>query len=496
MKTVLKRYARTFEASTDGIALVGFDGRFLYLNSAFARINGYSEREELLGLPWQALYASEAFDRFNADIFPGFRKTGHWRGDVEGKRRDGTSYDQEISLTKMGDTGFIAMIHDITERKKAGDMAARLASIVESSYDAIISQALDGRITSWNSSAERMYGYAGSEVMGRQWSFLLPEQGAAEMDELLTEVRAGRLLSHRETLHLRKDGQGLRVSLTASPVRDVSGQVTGTSMIIRDISEEKRMEETLRRSEEQLRQSQKIEAVGRLASGVAHEINNPLGVILGFAQSLKSRLAPGDPYSVPVGHIAREAVRCKDLVQNLLVFSRSHQAEHREMVDAVQTVEQALSLAMAQGRIQNIELIKEFSPDVPRICVNGNQLQQIMVNLSGNAIDAMPAGGTLSVKVRPLRRNGEDWVSFEVADTGVGIPAAVKPRIYEPFFTTKDVGKGTGLGLSIVHEIVSKHGGTIACQSEEGRGTLFIVELPVRLRAGKGLAPARLSAVR
>ncbi|MBI4397362.1 MAG: hypothetical protein HY548_09720 [Elusimicrobia bacterium] len=235
-------------------------------------------------------------------------------------------------------------------------------------------------------------------------------------------------------------------------------------------------------TQDRLHQAQKMEAMGRLAGGVAHEINNPLGVILGFAESLELRIDPQSPLAMPVRHILREAKRCKTIVQNLLVLSRSSVAEEKEMLDVNDTIEQALVLIMAQTRIYNVELEKKLAGELPHIFGNSNQLQQVVINLCNNAVDAMPSGGRLTVGTGRDSRDGPPRVTFFVTDTGAGIPQDIQSKVFDPFFTTKDVGKGTGLGLTLVHEIVKKHGGEIVCRSELGLGTTFVVSLPV---AGK-----------
>lgn len=240
---------------------------------------------------------------------------------------------------------------------------------------------------------------------------------------------------------------------------------------------------TAKKMEQTLLQSEKMAAVGQLAGGVAHELNNPLGVILGFAQSAARRLSPGDPLELPLKSIEREAVRCKALVQDLLTFSRVGKLE-KEDLDVNQTLDSSLSLVLAQSRVKNAELVREFSPDLPKLFANKNQIQQIIVNLCNNAMDAMPQGGKLILRTQRSRLDDKDAIEIQVQDTGHGIPNESLPRLFEPFFTTKEVGKGTGLGLSLVYEIVRKHGGQIKVESEVGQGACFRIYLPLQ-QAGR-----------
>jgi two-component system, NtrC family, sensor kinase len=230
----------------------------------------------------------------------------------------------------------------------------------------------------------------------------------------------------------------------------------------------------LAEAQEQLVQTGKMAAVGQLAGGVAHEINNPLAVILGFAQGMERRVPEKDPLSLPVRSIVREALRCKNLVQELLTFSRVGK-KNVETVDLNALVRSTLVLVEARARTQEVKIIQDFAPDLPTLQGNKTQLQQVLVNLGTNALDVMKKGGTLTVRT-VLQTPGN--VCLEVADTGSGIPEAVRSRIFDPFFTTKPVGEGTGLGLSLVYEIVQQHRGRIDVESQAGVGTTMRVWLP------------------
>jgi signal transduction histidine kinase/HAMP domain-containing protein len=246
----------------------------------------------------------------------------------------------------------------------------------------------------------------------------------------------------------------------------------------------KRAEEDLRKAYEELKsaqsqllQSEKMAAIGQLAGGVAHEINNPLGVILGFAQAVVKRLQPQDPFEMPLRSIEREALRCKTLVQDLLTFSRTSRID-KEETQANEMIMTALGLVFAQAKVNNIELVQELSPDLPKISVNKSQIQQVIINLCNNAMDAMPARGKLTVRAKKSVWESRGVIEIQVEDTGHGIPKEIQGKIFEPFFTTKEVGKGTGLGLALVYEIIQKHQGWIQVNSEVGKGTIFTIQLP------------------
>ena len=241
----------------------------------------------------------------------------------------------------------------------------------------------------------------------------------------------------------------------------------------------KKAYEQLKVAQNQLIQSEKMSAVGQLAAGVAHEINNPLGVILGFSQALVKRLKPDDPLSMPLLAIDREAQRCKQLVQSLLTFSRVGKPEKEEL-NLKETIESALSLILPQARVRDVQLIRELGSETLTIFAERIQIQQVVINLCNNAMDAMPKGGSLTVHVGKNFLDGIDMAEIAVIDTGEGISKENQSKIFEPFFTTKEVGKGTGLGLSLVFEIVQKHAGHITFESEPGKGTAFKVYFPVR----------------
>ncbi len=236
---------------------------------------------------------------------------------------------------------------------------------------------------------------------------------------------------------------------------------------------EQRTEE-LRRTQQQLLQAEKLAAIGELAAGVAHEINNPIGVILGFSQVIAKKLESGHPLYRPLVTIEKEALRCRDIVQNLLDFARRSEPVLRPTnVNAV--LEATYALVEHKFALQNVEIIKGYDPNLPEIMADESQLQQVFVNIILNAYQAMPNGGELRIISRTVGRQ----VQVLFSDTGVGIPSESIGRIFDPFFTTKEVGQGTGLGLSVSYGIIEKHGGTIEVESRMGRGTTFTVKLPV-----------------
>lgn len=220
-------------------------------------------------------------------------------------------------------------------------------------------------------------------------------------------------------------------------------------------------------------------AIGQLAGGVAHEINNPLGVVLGFAQGMEKRMPEDDPMRLPVGSIVREALRCKSIVQELLTFARTARTTD-EVVEVNEVVGASTVLLGSRAKTQGIQLVQDLDEELPPVRANRTHLQQVLINLGTNALDATPGGGTVTLRTY---RNGPGVVCLQVLDTGPGVPETVRRQMFDPFFTTKEPGKGTGLGLSLVYEIVQQHGGSVDVVSEEGKGTTMSVRLPVRALA-------------
>jgi len=259
-------------------------------------------------------------------------------------------------------------------------------------------------------------------------------------------------------------------------IKELSDDRRAILNILEDVEEANRQ---LKETQMKLIQSDKMAAIGQLAGGISHEINNPMGVILGFAQSIMKRIDQNNPLYLPLSSIEREAIRCKNLVHSLLIFSRTSGTAKTSM-EINQAIEETLVLVEHQAKVRNIEIIKKYAPDLPTIIANRNQIQQVIMNLSNNAFDAMPQGGKLEISTKLVKReNGKPEIEIKLSDTGVGIPEEIKHRIFEPFFTTKEPGKGTGLGLSLCYEIVQKHNGMIDFESEKDKGTTFIIRLPI-----------------
>jgi two-component system cell cycle sensor histidine kinase/response regulator CckA len=366
------------------------------------------------------------------------------------------------------------------QRQRSEETMRWLAAMVESSDDAIIGKTLDGVITSWNAGAVRTYGYTAAEAVGRPIGLLAPPDRAGETADILGRLRQGNRIEQFETVRVRKDGKAIQVSLTISPVCDAAGRPVGATTIARDVSERKALEE-------QLRQAQKMEAIGHLAGGVAHDFNNLLTVITGYSDLLLARLPGADPAHHLVGEIRKAGDRAAALVRQLLAFGRKTllQPIVLDLNGVVAETERMCRRLIGE----DVELVTSLAGDLGKVRADPVQVQQVLLNLVVNARDAMPTGGRLTIETSNAElddtyarthvevRPGA-YVLLVVSDTGCGMTPEVKAHTFEPFFTTKEIGKGTGLGLAMVHGVVKQSGGHIEVDSEVGRGTTFRIYLP------------------
>ena len=352
----------------------------------------------------------------------------------------------------------------------------RLTTLVDSALDAVITMDASGEILTWNPQAVRVFGWELEEVTGRALAdtIIPPSHREAHRSGLhhFLATGEGPILNRRiEVTALDRSGREFPVELTVTPVR--LGEEWTFSAFIRDLSERRLLED-------QLRQSQKMEAVGQLAGGVAHDFNNLLTAILGTTDLALMDMRPGDPHQEDFEAIRHAARRAASLTHQLLAFSRKQvlQPRHIDLNAVVRSAEGLLHRLIGE----NIELVIELAPRLHAVRADPAQLEQVILNLAVNARDAMPGGGRLEIRTKNLEgppSSGQaEWVQVTVTDNGMGIDEVTKGRIFEPFFTTKGLGKGTGLGLSMVYGIVRQSAGSIVVESEPGKGASFIVRLP------------------
>ncbi|GAA2704545.1 hybrid sensor histidine kinase/response regulator [Actinoplanes palleronii] len=371
----------------------------------------------------------------------------------------------------------LAYHHRRMLRSTAGAIRERemLAALAEQSGDAIIVSTLDGIVLTWNSGAERMYGWTAAETIGRSFDVILPPDRGDALELALAGLAAGDQLFLAETRRVRKDGTPFLVSATVWPIRDGSGAVVAAAATERDVTEERQARERSARAD-------RLESLGQLAGGVAHDFNNLLAIILNYADFLADEVT-GEAAD-DLGRIRSAADRARSLTGQLLLFAKREPTEV-ETIDLNRVVIEADDL-LSRTIGENIRLICRPQDDVMPVRANRGRLDQILLNLVINARDAMPTGGVLVLETDRVEfADGPAdplppgrYAQLTVSDTGSGMTAEVRDRIFEPFFTTKSADRGTGLGLATVYGIVGDAGGHIAVDSAPGIGTTFRILLP------------------
>lgn len=345
---------------------------------------------------------------------------------------------------------------DVTEKKRADEAQMRLAAIVASSDDAIASKDLNGIVTSWNAAAERILGYNADEIIGKSVLTIIPPELHGDEPEILRKIQAGERIEHFETVRVTKAGERIDVSLTVSPVRDQQGRIIGAAKILRNITEQKKLEAALRTTE-------RLASVGRLAATVAHEINNPLEAVTNLLylacqdpnlpESARARLNSADEELKRVSHIARQT----------LGFYRDTSSPHT--IPVAQAIDEVLALYARRFQYKEIS-VRTAIPEALAVRTLEGEFKQIVSNLVSNAIEASPRHTLLRIRAWRAHHpaTGVPGIRVVVADEGSGIPASIRKKVFSPFFTTKkDVG--TGLGLWIVRDLLMRKGGSIRCRS-------------------------------
>ncbi len=463
---------------------------YTYWNPAAEKMFGYSFKE-VEGAKGILVRKEDMSDHEKL-----LREVADSGGSVQGKireniRKDGKAILCEWFRTPMHDSegnfsGLISMAIEVTERHKAAEVQGQLAAILQQTPDAVIGTDIDGLIFSWNRGAEALFGYKLAEIAGQPKDLLAPEDRKHEAKEMLDIALADESISNFETVRVKKSGELIDVSITLSPVKDSRGKIVGVSSIMRDITERKMAEESLRQHEEQLRRVEKMNAIGRLAGGVAHDFNNLLSVIGGNAEFLLSSLEKDSSQREELGEIQNAVRRGAELTKQLLVFgqkqvSRPQPVNLNEISDEMRKMLKRLIDATV-----DLSIIQD--KDLKPVLADPGQMQQIILNLALNARDAMPKGGNLILETKNVEghqveraekttlREGS-FIRLSVTDTGTGMTPEVQKHIFEPFFTTKG-GKGTGLGLATVYGLVAKWNGQIFVHSTPGMGTTFTLYFP------------------
>jgi PAS domain S-box-containing protein len=356
------------------------------------------------------------------------------------------------------------------ELREGAKRLGELAAIVASSEDVIVSKDLNGIITSWNNAATQVFGYSPEEMIGTSILKLIPETLHSDEKTIIENIRAGRRIEHFETIRLTKDGRLIDVSLTVSPIKDEEGRVIGASKILRDVSNRKRMEQSLL-------QAEKIAATGRMAATIAHEVNNPLEAVMNLLYLLRAKITDDEGRGF-LAAAEDELGRVSHIAKQTLGYYRENAAASLASISDI--AEHALTIYGPRCTAVGIDVRRSISSST-KIVVRRGEIMQVISNLIANSIYAMPEGGTLSVSVCDASSTS-DGIVVTVEDDGVGIAQADLPRVFDAFFTTRST-VGTGIGLFVAKQFVEGHGGRISIESDnesERHGTIVRVFLPLR----------------
>lgn len=482
-----QRFRLLFELARDAIVILK-EGIFADCNEKTLALFG-CQREEIVGRPIidfspplqpDGTSSAERIERQAETTLLGTTQFFEWRF----RRTNGTFFDADVSLSKLdtyGQTSLQAVIRDITERKLLAEELKRLNTAIEQTPEAIIITDAEGLIQYVNPAFEKITGYARCEVLGRTPRILKSDtHDTAFYEELWKAIKGGVVWTGRITSR-RKDGDLIQEDAVISPFLNSSGELTGFIALKRNVTEEVRLEA-------QLRHTQKVEVIGQLAGGIAHEFNSILTAIIGYASLLRMKMN-GDRFCSPyVEQILGAAEKAADLSRSLLDFGRKRTINPKPL--QLNEIVARMEILLTRLLTEDIELKMELSGEMLVIMADAGQMDQVLLNLVTNARDAMDKGGVLTVRTgkkkidESVARKYEfgqpgTYALISVSDTGSGMDEGTKEKLFEPFFTTKRVGEGTGLGLSVVYGIVKQHNGHINVTSELGRGTTVDVYVPL-----------------
>lgn len=460
--------------------------RVLFVSPRVEELTGYPA-QKFLSDPrfWAELIHPKDRQKVFAKWTGAVKNSSVFRSEYRLRRKDGRErWVMDIARPSQAESGdvprFDGMVIDISDRRRAEATQRRLTTAIEHAADGIVMIDTQGTIQYVNPAFEQITGYSREEAVGQSMQILeSAEQDASFYQEMWDTLTTGKVWSSRFTSK-KKDGTLYEEERTISPIRDSSGETVGYVAVKRDVSKEVALEA-------QLRQSQKMEAVGMLAGGVAHDFNNVLTVILGNSEFLLDSLVDSDPRRETVAQIQAAAESAESLTRQLLAFSRQ-QVLAPQVLDLnkiLTNVEKMLRRMIGE----DVELVTLLDPALGAVEADPGQVEQVILNLAVNARDAMPEGGKLTIVTANADLDEPDlsddaamipghYVMLAMTDTGCGMDAETRSRIFEPFFSTKEIGKGTGLGLSTVYGIVKQSGGHIRVDSEPGHGATFKIYLP------------------
>ncbi len=480
-------YKRLFEHVGCGVYFSSKDGKFLETNPALQKILGYESKEEILNI----FLSRDMY--LNPEDRKKFQNLIEQEGQVIDyavilKRKDGKTFPALLTShvrydAKGNIAGYEGIIVDETQRKALENEIRQahdfLNKIIQNSPNAIMASDMKGKILLWNQAAEEILGYKTADVLnGVNIIDVYPEGIARKVMRMLRSDSYGGVgrLTPVTIMFKRNDGREIEGNLTAAIIYNEDGKEIATVGVFVDLEERLALELKLRQTQEQLLQSEKLAAMGRLTSQIAHELNNPLYGIMNTLELMKTEISPQNKRRKLLEMALSETQRLTEMLRKMLTFSKPDQ-EIRKNVDINVILDEILLLYNKQLQELDIKITFEPADQLPSVYASTNQLRQVFLNLISNAKDAMPDGGTLSV----ITSQSNDFVEIVISDTGSGIKDENIGRIFDAFFSTKDNIKGVGLGLSVCYGFIKDHGGDIKVKSRLDKGTAFTITLPVSL---------------
>ncbi len=498
--TISRDYAENiFKSMTDTLIVVNPDATIKRVNQATFNLLGYRENE-LIGKPSRMIFAEEeAFERSGIENL--IKKGGIRSAEKTYVSKDGREipvlFSSSVMLDDEGNIqGIVCVAQDITEQKQLKfelvSEKEQLSVTLNSIGDGVIATDDKGGITMLNKISQILTGWPQEEAFGKPLPevFHIINEKTREIakNPVYRVLEKGEIVEHaNQRALIARDGTERVIAYSAAPMRSNDCNIIGVVLVFSDITERKQLDDERRDMELKMIETSKLAPLGEIATGVAHEINQPLTYISSFIQNLKIDLKEDfidkNELLQDLTTSHKQVNRIIDIIQHLRTFGRRDDVDMRQV--SIETVLDNTLIIMGERiRLSNIEIVKNIEQNLPMVLGNPNQLEQIFINLFQNAMHAFPQNAKKpEISVDMLSTEAGDAVAINITDNGTGIAKEELDRIFEPFFTTKEVGKGTGLGLSIVYGIIKKHNGSISCESEVNKGTKFLITLPASVKA-------------